>query len=160
MRKILLLLAGAAVLWIPAVSVAGDSSSRSKPASTGAARESSGERRDTPDNGSGPAITCKSERSSSTFAATHNKQTFTQFYGTNAGRGGGAGANAFGKCVSTLAKHRAKNGRKHDLEDDVSPAMACKAMRASDHEEFQTTYGARPNAFGKCVSDHAHAKNG
>jgi hypothetical protein len=33
-------------------------------------------------------------------------------------------------------------------------------MQANELAHFQTTYGRRPNAYGKCVSEHAHDKNG
>jgi hypothetical protein len=123
---------------------------------------------------------CKSQRNGSDFAASHNGQTFTQFYGTNRGKGHGAGANAFGKCVSRIARHKTENegrdsaerDRKDSAESDgkdsteshgegvANPAMTCKAMQANDVAQFQTTYGTRPNAFGKCVSTHATNENG
>ncbi len=45
------------------------------------------------------AKTCKAQQADPNFAATHGGQTFAQFYGTNAND-----RNAYGKCVSTLAK--------------------------------------------------------
>jgi hypothetical protein len=36
--------------------------------------------------------------------------------------------------------------------------MACKAMQANDLAHFQARYGSRPNAFGKCVANHAKSK--
>jgi hypothetical protein len=140
MRKVLLLLVGTAVLWVPAVSVAGDSS----------------QSHDAKSYVSTPAATCQSRRSELNFA------------------------NAFGKCVSEAAKHKDKRDDKDDAKshdedsaenDDkdgdespgkrrASPAMTCKAMQANELAHFQTTYGTRPNAFGKCVSKHAHGKKG
>jgi hypothetical protein len=112
---------------------------------------------------SNPAGTCKSQRSEPNFAASHNGQSFTQFYGTNGGNGRGAGANAFGKCVSTTAKRKAgteaKESAKGRVKDAAAPAMTCKAMKANDPAEFQATYGARPNAFGKCVAKQANNKS-
>jgi hypothetical protein len=172
MRKILLLLVGTAVLWLPAVSVAGDSSSRPpRLAVEKNAREARGD-------AVNPASTCSSQRSGSNSAARHNAQTFTHLYGTNRGKGNGAGANAFGKCVSTIAKHKAGTEREdtaeghdkdagdgHDnrrAESDgrsgANPAMTCKTMRANDLARFQATYGSRPSAFGKCVAGHANGK--
>jgi hypothetical protein len=139
-RKVLLLLVGAAVLWVPAVSVAGDSSPNpSKLTAKEKARDAKGA-------GRSPAGICKSIR----------------FHGTYGGRGGGA--NAFGKCVSTTAKPKDKSeggAKSHGEESSKShggsanPAMICKAMRAKTLAHFQTTYGMRPNAFGKCVARHA-----
>jgi hypothetical protein len=171
MRKVLLLLACVAVLWVPAASGAGSSS---KPSEKEPAHAKS--------DASNSASTCKSQRSGSNFAAGHGGQTFAQFYGTNGGKSRGAGANAFGKCVSGIAKHRAKNDGKDRAETggkdsadsksegedsgnsnakgSANPAMTCKAMRASDLGQFQTAYGTQPNAFGKCVSKYANSKNG
>ena len=141
-RKVLLLLVGAAVLWVPAVSVAGDSSpSPSKLTAKEDARDAKG-------GGSSPAGICQS----------------TRLHGTHGGRGGGA--NAFGKCVSRNAKHTdtSEGGAKSHGEESskshggsANPAMICKAMRATALAHFQTTYGMRPNAFGKCVAGHANS---
>jgi hypothetical protein len=178
MRKVLLLLVGATVLCAPAVSVAGDSTSgQSKSAverETSRARESN------------PASVCKRERGATGFAASHNGRTFSRFYGTNGGNERGAGANAFGKCVSANARRQGSEkdsakathlddpGERHGKDrdesrgddsaerpgnDHVNPAMTCKAMRARDLAHFQRTYGMRPNAFGKCVSGHASGKH-
>lgn len=181
MRKALLLLVGTAVLWVPAVSMAGDSSSSpSKPVAKTEMREAESDV-------SNPASTCKSQRDGSNFAARHHGQPLTQFYGTNRGRGHGAGANAFGKCVSTIAKQRTEEDaqdsaeshdkdsaeeRENDTESErrdsleskgkssANPAKTCKAMQASDLAHFRTTYGSRPNAFGRCVSGHANSEKG
>jgi hypothetical protein len=162
MRKVLLLLVGTAVLWVPAVSVAGDSSP--SPSKLAAKAETSDARSD----GSNPAGTCKGQRSGPNFAASHNGQTFTELYGTNGGKGRGA-ANAFGKCVSTIAKAKSddrgsaesqgKDSAESHGNDSANPAMTCKAMQANDLPHFQTTYGTRPNAFGKCVAEHANRRS-
>lgn len=175
MRKVLLLLACTAVVWVPAAFGAGGSSSKPPQKAPAHAKN----------DASNPASTCKSQRSGSNFAASHNGSTFTQFYGTNGGKGRGADANAFGKCVSAIAKHKAKsdgndtpaeaggkdsgNSKSESNAEDsakshasgsANPAMTCKAMRTSDPAQFQTAYGTQPNAFGKCVSRHANSKNG
>jgi hypothetical protein len=139
-RRVLLLLVGAAVLWVPAVSVAGDSSpSPSKLTAKEEALDAKG-------GGSSPVGICQS----------------TRLHGTHGGRDGEA--NAFGKCVSTTAKHKDKSegdAKSHGEEsskshgDSANPAMICKAMRAKALAHFQTRYGMRPNAFGKCVAGHA-----
>jgi hypothetical protein len=164
MRKVMLLLVGAAVLWVPAASVAGESSS-SPSKLTG--------KKEAPEAKSGvgnPASTCQSQRSERNFAASHGGQTFTQFYGTDGGNGRGVGTNAFGKCVSAIAKHNdtsdGEDSGKSDGEDSdkshrkegTSPATICKAIRAKALAHFQTAYGTRPNAFGKCVAKQANSK--
>jgi hypothetical protein len=175
MRKLLFLLIGTAVLCVPAVSIAAtstptagklaESMCRSIRAQDGRATF-----RQTYHSFAGclttlkpdaradihnAAQTCKAERNDPNFAASHDGKTFQQFYGTNAGNGHGAGANAYGKCVSTIAKQNAKN----DVSDNVSAAKTCKALKASDPDTFKTTYGAGRNAFGKCVSATAKAAN-
>jgi hypothetical protein len=176
MRKLLFLLAGTAVLCVPAVSVASNSSP--SPAKLAvqmcrSLRSQDGKQtfRQTYHSFAGcvkaekpqaksdvrnAAQTCKSQRSDATFADAHNGETFNQFYGTNGGKGRGAGANAFGKCVSTIAKQNAKS----DVNDSAAAAQACKAMRANAPSDFQTTYGTGRNAFGKCVAQQSNSKNG
>jgi hypothetical protein len=176
MRRFLFLLIGTAVLCVPAVSVAGNS-----PPSAGklAAQMCSSIRakdgkatfkqtyhsfagclaKQTPEAKSdiqNAAKTCKAQRSDPNFAASHDGKTFQQFYGTNTGSGKGAGANAYGKCVSTIAKQNAHS----DVTDTVAATATCKALRTNDLPTFQSTYGTGRNAFGKCVSKTAHAKNG
>jgi hypothetical protein len=83
MRKALLLLGCTTVLWVPAASVAGGPSpSSSKLAKTEAAHAKT--------DASSPARFCKSHRSG--------------------GKVPGSGANVFGKCVSTIAMHKAESG--------------------------------------------------
>jgi hypothetical protein len=167
MRKALLLFVCITVLWVPAASVAGDSSP-----SVSSKLAAKTETPHVKSDASNPASTCKSQRSGSNFAASHNGQTFTQFYGTNGGKGRGVGANAFGNCVSTGAMHKAESDGKDSAESDgkdsgesqdngsANPAMTCKAMRASDLAQFQTAYGTQPNAFGRCVAKQANSKKG
>ena len=172
---------GTAVLCVPAVSVAGDSSSNppkfaTKPETSPAKNHLSN-----------PAGTCKDQRKASNSAATNHGRTFTQFYATNRGNGRGAGRNAFGKCVSATAhklnpndkpdakthdddraERRSEEGaesRDNDGADNhgkggANPAMTCKAMQKNDSAHFRIAYGTRPNAFGKCVSGHATGKTG
>jgi hypothetical protein len=154
MRKVLLLLICAAVLWVPAASVAGDSSrsSASKPAKTEPGQSKG--------HTSSPAKACISQISG---RKSH-----------------GAGANAFGKCVSKIAMHKAESEGKDSAEsqdkdsaesqdkdsaesqhkNSANPAMTCKAMQANDLSQFQTAFGTRPNAFGKCVAKQANSKQG
>jgi len=99
----------------------------------------------TADAKSNAAQTCAAERDADAAA-------FMAKYGTN-GREGtkGAGKNAFGKCVSTLAKQQTEE----ETEDRVAASDTCKAM---DQATFEATFGTKKNAFGKCVSATAKAQ--
>jgi hypothetical protein len=174
MRKALLLFACATVLWVPAASVAGDSSPNLS--SQLAAKMDKPHKSDARN----PASTCKAQRSGSNFGVSHDGQTFSRFYGTNGGKNGRTGPNAFGRCVTAISKHKAKSdGRdsaeaggknranstdegedsaKRTAKGDANPATTCKTMRATDLAHFQTAYGTQPNAFGKCVSTQANNK--
>ena len=176
MRKLLFLLAGTAVLCVPAVSVAGTTppspeklaaqSCRSIRAQDGVklfrktyhsfAGCLNKQQPQASQDISNAAKTCKTQRSDPNFAASHDGKTFQQFYGTNGGSANGAGANAFGKCVSTLAKQNAKD----DVQDGVAAAKTCSALKKSDLATFQATYGTGRNAFGKCVSKQSSANHG
>jgi hypothetical protein len=95
---------------------------------------------------------CKTEQDDPNFAATHGGKTFAQFYGTNKN-----GKNAFGKCVS--AKTETATDDRNDAI--VSAAKTCKTERKADPAAFKNKYGTnknKANAFGKCVSSQAKAK--
>jgi hypothetical protein len=166
MRKLIFLLVGTAILCVPAVSVAATPSSAKLATQTcRQIRAQDGRatfrqayhsfagciKQQKPNSAqdiSNAAKTCKTERSADPGA-------FRAKYGTNAGNTSGAGANAFGKCVSTIAKQNAKN----DVSDSVAAAKACKTLKSSDLATFQATYGTTKNAFGKCVKQRSNAKN-
>jgi hypothetical protein len=176
MRKFLFLLIGTAVLCVPAVSVASTSPPTSAKLAAQICRsvrvkDGASTFRQTYHSFAGclkqtkteasqdihnAAQTCRAQRSDPNFATDHGGKTFNQFYGTNGGSGQGAGANAFGKCVSTIAKQNAKS----DVADTVAATKTCKALKANDLATFQATYGTGRNAFGKCVSKQASAKTG
>jgi hypothetical protein len=99
----------------------------------------------TADAKSNAAQTCATERDADPAA-------FTLKYGTNGREGtNGAGKNAFGKCVSTLAKAQTEE----ETDARVAASESCKAM---DQATFDATYGTKKNAFGKCVSATAKAQ--
>jgi hypothetical protein len=168
MRKLIFLLVGTAILCVPAVSTAGTTPTPAK-LTTQTCRQIRAQdgratfrqayhsfagclkqqKPTTTQDISNAAKTCKAERSSDPAA-------FRTKYGTNSGNAGGAGANAFGKCVSIIAKQNAKN----DVSDSVAAAKACKTLKSSDLATFQATYGTTKNAFGKCVKQQSNAKNG
>jgi hypothetical protein len=167
MRKWIFLLVGTAILCVPAVSLAAAPTSAKLATQTCRqirAQDGRATFRQAYQNFAGclkqqkansnqdisnAAKSCKAERSADPAA-------FKAKYGTNAGNASGAGANAFGKCVSAIAKQNAKN----DVSDSVDAAKTCKSMKSSDLATFQATYGTTKNAFGKCVAKQSNAKNG
>jgi hypothetical protein len=177
-RRFLFLLIGAAVLCVPAVSVAANnppSAGKLAAQMCSAIRAKDGKAtfkqtyhsmagclgKQAPNAKSdiqNAAKTCKAQKADPNFATEtgHDGKTFQQFYGTNGGSGKGAGANAYGKCVSTIAKQNAHS----DVTDTVAATATCKALKTNDLATFQSTYGTGRNAFGKCVSKQANAKNG
>lgn len=96
---------------------------------------------------------CRAEREDPNFAATHGGQTFEQFYGT-----GPRGRNAFGRCVSQKARANEQAADAADRER-VNAARECRAEQRSDPAQFAADYGTRRNAFGRCVSQKARARN-
>jgi len=91
--------------------------------------------------------TCKGQQTDATFASTHGGKTFDQFFGGN-GKGKGADANAYGKCVSQTAKALA-DAR---VKNTTAAAKQCRLQRKNDPGGFATSYGTGKNAFGKCVA--------
>jgi hypothetical protein len=96
---------------------------------------------------------CAAEQADAGFAASHGGKTFAQFYGT-----GKKGANAMNRC--TQAKQAA--ARAAAKAAVVKAARSCKAERTSmGAAPFKAKYGTnadKSNAFGKCVSKLAAAK--
>jgi hypothetical protein len=167
MRKFIFLLVGTAMLCVPAVSLAATPTPAKLATQTCRqirAQDGRATFRQAYHNFAGclkqqaPAATqdiknaaksCKAERATDPVA-------FRAKYGTNGGSTSGAGANAFGKCVSTLAKQNAQS----DVSDSVAAAKTCKTLRSTNLATFQGTYGTTKNAFGKCVAQQSNAKNG
>jgi len=87
------------------------------------------------------AKACKAERAADPAA-------FTAKYGTNKN-----GRNAYGKCVSA----RARGATEQETAARVNAAKTCKKMKAEQKAAFETAYGTKKNAFGKCVSKTAGA---
>jgi hypothetical protein len=136
MRQLLLLLVGTVVLWVPAVSLAGDSSP-----SLSAKQAAKAEPHARNDAGH-PVAMGRAKYGSKESAESHGK---------NSGDGNH-------KDSAEGDKQGSAEG--HGKEDSTNPAMTCKAMQANDLTHFQTTYGTRPNAFGKCVAKQARNKKG
>jgi Ni/Co efflux regulator RcnB len=106
------------------------------------------------------AKVCKTERGSTAQSIA----AFKAKYGTNANK-----ANAFGKCVSGMAKkleaQAAEDQNEADTQAEKNAAKACKAERGDTAQSiavFKEKYGTnknKANAFGKCVSKLAKAKS-
>jgi hypothetical protein len=175
MRKIVFLLVGTAFLCVPAFSVAAPKPAKLAAQMCRSIRAQDGKQTfrqtyhsfagclkankpDAKQDVGNAAQTCRAQRNDPNFAAdpAHDGKTFDQFYGTNGGNANGAGKNAFGKCVSTIAKQNAKS----DVADSVDAAKTCKALKASDPTGFQSSYGSGRNAFGKCVAKQSNATSG
>ena len=79
----------------------------------------------------------------------------------------GTKKNAYGKCVSSTAKQKAKQDEQQEREAKSNAAKQCKAERsdqnfAASHggKSFNEFYGTNKNgknAYGKCVSQKAKA---
>jgi hypothetical protein len=94
---------------------------------------------------------CTAEQSDVNFAATHSGKTFAQFYGTNKND-----RNAFGNCVSQKAQAAAQTQQ----QATIKAARDCRAEQKASPTAFKDKYGTnanKSNAFGKCVSQKAHA---
>jgi hypothetical protein len=94
-----------------------------------------------------PADTAAAVKQCSTERTAIGAPAFKLLYGTNADR-----SNAFGKCVSKLARQNAQNR--------VNAAAQCTTERSADATAFAIKYGKGPNhrnAFGNCVSGKAKA---
>jgi hypothetical protein len=99
-------------------------------------------------NTAAASASCQALKADANFAASHGGKTFDQFYGT-----GKSGKNAMGNCVSSTsqAATAAQN------QATISAARSCRTDQKADPAGFATHYGAKTNAFGKCVSAKAKA---
>jgi hypothetical protein len=102
-------------------------------------------------NTTNASTACNTEQNDPNFAATHDGKTFAQFYGANK-----SGRNAFGKCVSQKAQAAAQAQQ----QATINAARDCRTEQKANPTAFKNTYGTnanKSNAFGKCVSQKAHA---
>jgi hypothetical protein len=132
MRKLTLTAVAVAALATAAPAVATDDPATTTPAATKSASK-----------------LCKEQR------ATMGATAFGELYGTNKNK-----RNAFGKCVSKLAKEKPAE-QPQTAAATTDAAETCKTERTTIGEEaFAAKYGTnanKRNAFGKCVSSHAQA---
>ena len=101
-----------------------------------------------------PPSSARAERSAPGLAATHERKTFEQFYGTNKN-----GKNAYGKCVSTKAEQQKAGMDSEDqqaIHEFKNAAKECAAERDEiGVERFAVEYGTnhnKRNAFAKCMA--------
>jgi hypothetical protein len=112
------------------------------------------------------ATTCKTwRRDAAAFDAamvgTANEgKTFAQVFGT--------GANAYGKCVSTVARQRNAARRAalvnaaqtcRTWKSDAAAFAAAMEETANEGKTFAEVFGSAANAYGKCVSQQARASS-
>jgi alpha/beta superfamily hydrolase len=106
------------------------------------------------------ARTCREDRGTT----TESREAFAIMYGTSGDTGrNGYRRNAFGKCVSTIAKAKEHAADVKDQQEATgwkSAAEECDAARDASAETFATTWGTDEDAFGKCVSRTAQENNG
>jgi hypothetical protein len=91
--------------------------------------------------------TCTAQQAEASFASSHGGKTFDQFYGTRKNTN-----NAFGNCVSTLAKASSQAER----QNRMNPAQTC---RGSQKQMGSAAFTALYRTFGKCVSAVARAQS-
>jgi hypothetical protein len=94
-----------------------------------------------------PADQAAAVKQCSTERTNMGVSAFKLLYGTNTSK-----SNAFGKCVSKLAKQNAQN--------TSNAASQCRTERSAGPAAFAANYGTGPqhkNAFGNCVSSKAKA---
>jgi hypothetical protein len=136
MKRALIIAAALSILVVPAALAAppADKGKPEKADKSAAAHSQSADKN--------AAKKCKAERTSMGVTAFNAK------YGTNTNK-----ANAFGKCVSGMAK-KAEAEAHEQAEENA--AKKCKAERTSiGVTAFNAKYGTnknKANAFGKCVS--------
>ncbi len=92
-----------------------------------------------------PAQTCRALQET-------NQAAFAQMFWT--------GSNAFGKCVSSVARTRAQTPGQPGTRAQTNPARTCRALRAANQAAFAQMFGTGSNAFGKCVSTVAKTRGG
>lgn len=96
---------------------------------------------------------CKAEQADAGFAAAHDGKSFAQVYGS-----GKNGVNALNRCIQSKRVTESAE----DKAAVANAARTCKAERKSlGVDAFKAKYGTnadKSNAFGKCVSKLAAAK--
>lgn len=92
--------------------------------------------------------------------ASAEKQCRTQRSGDSSGFASewGSKRNAFGKCVSTTARSMSDKDESTQVSDEDNAAKECRAEQSQNAAAFKDKYGTNRNAFGKCVSATARAK--
>ena len=142
MTRILIVVAAFLTLAVPAA-LAVPPADQGKPESPGQSASAPGQQAT-----KNAAKKCKDLRKNS-------KASFETLYGTK--------PNAFGKCVSAMAKLQTETEAEATTDAKENAAKACKKERDADPAAFKTKYAPvnhpnGANAFGKCVSKLAKAQ--
>ena len=90
---------------------------------------------------------CKAEQAQDPAA-------FKEKYGTNKSK-----SNAYGKCVSQHAKQNKQQMDQQETQSATNAAKDCRSEKNQDPAAFKQKYGTnknKSNAFGKCVSQKEH----
>jgi hypothetical protein len=143
MKKTLIVLAAFFTLSVPAA-LAVPPADQGKPDSPGNSASAPGQQAD-----KNAAKKCKDLRKT-------NPASFATLYGTK--------PNAFGKCVSAVAKLQSETEAEASADAKENAAKACKKERDLGADAFKAKYApvTHPNganAFGKCVSKLAKAQS-
>ena len=73
----------------------------------------------------------------------------------------GTRANALGRCVSFVARTRARaRPDQPNLRAATNPARTCRALQRLDRPAFERLFGTGPNAFGRCASAVGKTRGG
>ena len=142
MTRILIVAAAFLTLAVPAA-LAVPPADQGKPESPGQSASAPGQQAT-----KNAAKKCKDLRKNS-------RSSFETLYGTK--------PNAFGKCVSAIAKLQTETEAEATTDAKENAAKACKKERDADPAAFKTKYAPvnhpnGANAFGKCVSKLAKAQ--
>jgi hypothetical protein len=146
MTRILVVVAAALTLAVPAA-LAVPPADQGKPDSPGSSATAPGQQAE-----KNAAKKCKDLRKT-------NPSSFATLYGTK--------RNAYGKCVSELAKLQSETDAEASADAKDNAAKACKKERGTTAESIAAfkakyapvTHPNGANAFGKCVSKLAKAQN-
>jgi hypothetical protein len=68
-------------------------------------------------------------------------------------------ARSTSKAMKACIAKTESAGESESEKGNAKPAKTCKTMRTEDKAAFEAEYGTKKNAFGKCVSATAKARN-
>ena len=152
MTRTLIVIAAFLTLSVPAA-LAVPPADKGKPEKPGKSQSAPGQSAE-----KNAAKACKAERGTTPDSIAKFKEKYAPNHPN--------GANAFGKCVSGMAKKAKEQGAEEQEEARENAAKKCKAERgttpdsiAKFKEKYAPNHPNGANAFGKCVSGKSK-KNG